>query len=92
VLVRVSRLADSDLDEIHYFGLMAFGELQAERYAQGLRDVFSLLGEYPHIGRAVGRYRVFFYQSHAIVYSTDDTQIVIERVVLGSSNWREHLG
>jgi toxin ParE1/3/4 len=91
VQVKISRRADSDLDELHYYGLVTFGELQAERYAQGLRDLFHLLGDHPQIGRSLGAYRIFFYRSHVVVYSTDDTQVVIERVLAARSNWREYL-
>ncbi len=73
---RLARTANDDLFEVFVQGLQQFGERQAKLYQRGLERSFSLLGDFPDLGRtrpANGpRIRTYAFQSHVIVYRRDD--------------------
>jgi len=94
--VRISEPAKSDLRSIAEFSADVFGETQATRYLDGIFEQFALLGEYPGIGlpvlsRLYGPSFRFGYASHIIIYSYEQDNIMIRRVLHGSVDLERHI-
>jgi len=62
--------AEADYFAIYASGYENFGEAQAERYTDGLRDAFTVITEHSHIGRRVDHIRAGYfcyeYKRHSI--------------------------
>lgn len=86
---RLSEAADSDLEDILYFGAVQFGQAQSLRYLEGLRITFERIAANPHAYQAVNDirsgYRRAVYRSHAIYYRIEQEGILVVRV-LGQQN------
>ena len=93
--VRLTAEAERDIDEILRFGIVEFGEAQAETYYRGLTERFALLERWPEAApvKAGARLplRLFPYGSHVILYMRDGDDILILRVLHGRSDWMELL-
>ena len=93
---RLSPQADDDLDAIYDFGLLRFGELQADRFQEQLHAQFQLLAEFPGIGGAplpvtfAALYSSPFAR-HIVVYAKTDYGIRIVRVFHGSVDYMNKL-
>ncbi len=73
---RLTRRAEADLADIFERSFASFGPRQAERYRDGLKACFDLIGDNPEIGRLVrirpglrrhehGRHVIFYRESAA---------------------------
>ena len=86
---QLARRAEEDVTEIFAFGYEMFGELQAERYADGMIAVFAQLGHNPRMGRPAKAIapgiRRHEYRSHVILYEESRDGVVILAVVHGKS-------
>jgi toxin ParE1/3/4 len=91
----ISSAALADLQAIWDFGAQNWSDVQAETYLTGLRRIFNLLQDQPHIARLRSEFtppvRLYRYQSHVIVFFADDAKVDISRVLYGRSNWAEFL-
>lgn len=83
--LRLTELADQDLDDLYVEGFMNWGEGQADRYFDGLLERFDMICERPLIYPAVDDirpgYRRSVYERHAIYYVVDDDAVEIRAVV-----------
>ena len=89
---RLSRSAEVDLRIIFLQGLDMFGRRQALGYAEELKKRFSLLADYPTLGRDIGHVaptlRTYPYEAHVIVYRPDpDDGIRVLRIRHARENW-----
>jgi toxin ParE1/3/4 len=84
---RVTPDAAEDIGQIGEYGAETFGDARAARYLDGLRRLFGLLAENPHMGRAEERVtppvRWFRYRSHRVMYRIEGDDVTILRVVHG---------
>ncbi len=89
--LRISRAALGDLNHIYKEGLRLFGEGQAVRYQDGLKDAFDYIMDFPESNRVRDElaypYRIHRYQSHIIIYRIEDDAIYITRVRNGREDW-----
>ena len=78
-------LAEHDIAEIWTDGADRWGVVQADRYFDGLVDLFDLLSEQPEIARLRKEFRppvrIHIYGSHLVVFVTDGQKISIIRVL-----------
>ncbi len=92
---RFTRAAERDIEEIYRYGLIQFGEMQADRYAQGMGECFDLICGNPGIGRLDTRItpavRRFEFKSHVIFYDIEQDAIRIVRVLHGAADFVRHL-
>jgi toxin ParE1/3/4 len=85
VSYRLSDRADEDFESIYLFGLLNFGLLQADAYADGLEARFEQIAHrpklYPAIDHVKAGYRLCVYKSHAIYYRSDGSCATIVRIL-----------
>jgi len=91
-----SRQASRDIDEIYLYGLINFGEDQADLYSEKMKNlIFETLRSNPEIGRLDTRVnpaiRRFDFESHVIFYDVTETEIVIVRILHGSMDFVKRL-
>lgn len=93
--LRLSAIADADLNNLYERGYDDFGELQADRYYDGLLDAFERIRLHPRAARTRlvegHEFRVRRYRSHSIVYQIVEDTIVITRVLHGAQDLKRHL-
>ncbi|WP_339754392.1 type II toxin-antitoxin system RelE/ParE family toxin [uncultured Marinobacter sp.] len=82
---RLSKRADEDFESIYLFGLLNFGLIQADAYADGLEERFEQIAAqpdlYPAIEHVKAGYRLSVYQSHSIYYRVGQIGVVIVRIL-----------
>jgi len=82
---RLSERADEDFESIYMYGLINFGSLQADVYADGMEDRFKQIADQPQLYPAVDHikpgYRLSVYGSHSIYYRVDDGVVLIVRIL-----------
>jgi toxin ParE1/3/4 len=83
--LRYSRLAESDLDEIAAYTIRQWGETQAGRYLSELEDCCERLTRNTRLGRSCDAVREGLRRmeqgSHVVFYNTNESGIVIERIL-----------
>lgn len=93
--VRTTEAADRDVAGLYADGEERFGTRQAERYQEGLFDLFDLDGDNPRIARERHEFtppiRVHPYGAHLVVYTLDDAGVLIVRVLPGRADWERWL-
>lgn len=82
---QLSQEAEGDLVEIYDRSLDDWGEVQADRYLEGLYAVFASLEERPHAGRqrpeAGEDVRSRLFGSHIVFYAFDSERVNILRIL-----------
>ena len=86
--LKFSQQASRDIDEIYLYGLINFGEDQADIYSEKVKNlVLETLCRNPEIGRLDTRVnpaiRRLDFESHVIFYDVTETDIVIVRILHG---------
>ncbi len=83
--LRITKLADQDIDDLYCEGFTTWGEKQADSYYDGLLDRFERICEnpkmYPKANNIRSGYRRSVYEKHSIYYVIDDDSIEIRAVV-----------
>lgn len=83
--LRITKVAEQDLDDLYTEGFTIWGEAQAERYYDGLLERFDRICEHPEMYPAVddirAGYRRSVYEKHAIYYVIDTEAVEIRAVV-----------
>lgn len=78
---RLSLRVRRTLIEIYEFTDGRFGRYQADAYHAGFEKTFSLIAEFPRIGRGADEIlagvRRFRFQSHHIFYRVEDDHVLI---------------
>lgn len=87
-----SAQADIDRDHIWDYTAERRSVAQAETYLMGLDRLLQLLADHPQIARErrdlVPPVRLHQYQSHLVIFTADDTTLMVIRVVHSRSNWQ----
>jgi toxin ParE1/3/4 len=78
---RLTRAADSALDDIFRRGVRDYGLKQAQDYLLGLHDVFEMLAQFPEAGREFHEFRRHEHASHVVFYQPGDAAITIVDIV-----------
>jgi toxin ParE1/3/4 len=90
--LRISALADSDLDRIYVQGIERFGEAAADEYLNEIRSKFALLLAFPlsNMLRDDIRppVRLQYHKGHVIIYCADEEYVSIVRVFSRFQNWQ----
>lgn len=83
--LRLTALADQDLDDLYTEGFITWGEAQADHYFDGLLDRFDRICETPLMYRSVDGLgdgcRLSVYERHAIYFVIEDDFIEIRAVI-----------
>ena len=78
-------LAEQDVTAIWSDGADRWGIVQADRYFDGMLDLFDLLSEQPEIARLRNEFkppvRIHIYGSHIVIFETVETGIAVIRVL-----------
>jgi toxin ParE1/3/4 len=92
---RISKLADEDITRIWFYGADIFGIAQAKKCNSDLNAVFELLSDNPRMGRErrdIGAgLRTRPPRSHIIIYTIDDSGVLIVRVRHAHEDWMQYL-
>ena len=82
---RLSKKADEDFESIYVFGLLNFGLMQADAYADGLEKRFEQIAALPDLYPAIDHikpgYSFSVYQTHSIYYRVDNAGVLIARIL-----------
>ncbi|WP_195819408.1 type II toxin-antitoxin system RelE/ParE family toxin [Roseobacter sp. MH60115] len=83
--LRITKVADQDLDDLYTEGFTTWGEAQADRYYDGLLERFERICEnpktYPAVDDIRAGYRRSVYEKHAIYYVIDGEAVEVRAVV-----------
>ncbi len=83
--LRFTRVADQDLDDLYSEGFSLWGEVQADRYYDGLLTRFERICEqptmYPTVDHIKAGYRRSVYEKHSIFYVIDGDAVEVRAVV-----------
>lgn len=90
--LKLTQLAEQDLDDIYVFGALHFGTRQAERYSDGLDACLELLATQPMMAperaELAKPVRVHPHGSHDIVYEIEHDDVLVLRVFDQRRDWR----
>ena len=93
--VRLSPLAQADLDGIWKYTTAQWDEGQAQTYVLGLDASMKLLAENPQMGRAIDEIRKGYFKfpvaSHILIYRLKPDAIEFMRILHKSSDVERHL-
>lgn len=91
-MLRLSREARADLQQVYLQGIETFGSRQADDYIEGLFAKLDLLADFPRLGAARPELspdaHVIFYKSHAILYRIDGEAVFVRRIRHGLEDWQ----
>jgi toxin ParE1/3/4 len=83
--IRLSPMAEFDLDDIWSYSVAQWDEAQAQHYLMALDTTMKLLAENPHIGRAIDEIRTGYFKfpaaSHIPVYRSQPDAIEFIRIL-----------
>lgn len=87
--------AVADLSDIADFTIQSFGIEQARFYRDGLNSCFEILAANPQLGRSAAELapnlKRFEYQSHVVFYKSQDTDILIVRILHQRMDFIRHI-
>ncbi len=80
-----SKRTDQDIKQIAKRSIKDFGELQTDKYLDGLEETLQLLADNPSLGRSCDYLRKGYqrheYQSHIIFYRKRKSDIFVARII-----------
>ncbi len=83
--VSFTQQAEADIIDSYNYGFVNFGREQADRYEQGLRQIFDIISDNPRLAAERLEYdppvRIHHHAKHRIIYLIEDTHILIVRVL-----------
>ena len=90
--VKLTRMADGEIDAMIRWGAENFGVPAARQYYQGLLRILDLIADAPTMAVDVGKdMRAHPYRSHMIIYRQRRGGIEVLHIRYGRSNWRKFL-
>jgi toxin ParE1/3/4 len=93
--IRLSPLAQADLDDIWTYTIVQWDEAQAQAYLLGLDTTMKLLAENPRIGRAIDEIRKGYFKfpaaSHLLIYRLKPDAIEFMRILHGRMDVERHV-
>ena len=91
-MLRLSREARADLQQVYLQGIEMFGRRQADDYIEGLFSKLDLLADFPRLGAVRPELsadaHVVFYNSHAILYRIDDADMFVRGIRHSLEDWQ----
>lgn len=91
-MLRLSRKARTDLQQVYVQGVEMFGSRQADAYIDGLLAQLDLIADFPRIGVNRPEFgqntHILTYKSHAVIYRVDEDQVFIRRIRHGLEDWQ----
>ncbi|MDH3661639.1 MAG: type II toxin-antitoxin system RelE/ParE family toxin [Alphaproteobacteria bacterium] len=92
---QLSSQAAAALEDIYVYTALTFGADQAEAYHESFHRIFSLLADFPKLGKSADElipgWRQFRHMKHLIFYTPDSDPMTIQAVIHGSMDVRKHL-
>jgi toxin ParE1/3/4 len=83
--LKLSKDADTDLNDILAYGSVIFGDEVTRQYFFGFDEALRMLGEYPELAPRAwylkGHVRCWSYRSHRIFYRFDDDTLHVGRIL-----------
>ena len=87
--------AAAALEDIYVHTAQTFGEEQAAAYHEGFHRTFTLLADFPRMGKSADElipgWRQFGYAKHVIFYTPQHNGVTVQAVIHGAQNLRKHL-
>ena len=83
--LRITKLADQDLNDLYSEGFTTWGEEQADRYYDGLLSRLERICEtplmYPAVDDIQDGYRRSVYEKHSIYFVVQDSVVEVRAIV-----------
>jgi toxin ParE1/3/4 len=83
--LRITKLADQDLNDLYSEGFTTWGEEQADRYYDGLQNRLDRICEsplmYPAVDDIREGYRRSVYEKHSIYFVIEDDVVEVRAIV-----------
>ena len=93
--IKFAKQASFDIDDMYLYGLINFGETQADLYSDKIKKGLKTIQANPEIGRLVTTVnpaiRRFDFERHVIFYDIKDDEILIVRIIHRSKDFVRHL-
>ena len=93
--VRFSQAAEADIIDSYLYGLVNFGQAQAERYEANLKKVVGLIADNPRMARERTEYRpsvrIHHHGKHYVVYRIEDDHVLVIRLLRDDVDLTRHL-
>tara|TARA_B100001167_G_scaffold85440_1_gene51477 strand:- start:1443 stop:1739 length:297 start_codon:yes stop_codon:yes gene_type:complete len=93
--INFTKQASLDVDEMYLYGLINFGETQADLYSEKIKNGLKTIQANPEIGRLITSVnpavRRFDFERHVIFYDINDDEILITRIIHCSMDYIRHL-
>lgn len=93
--IKFAKQASLDIDDMYLYGLINFGEDQADLYSEKIQNGLKTIQANPEIGRLVSKVnpaiRRFDFERHVIFYDINDDAILIVRIIHCSMDFVKHL-
>ena len=93
--IKLAKQASFDVDEMYLYGLINFGETQADLYLDKIKNGLKTIQANPEIGRLVTKInpaiRRFDFERHVIFYDINGDKILIVRIIHCSMDFIKHL-
>ncbi|TMV15354.1 type II toxin-antitoxin system RelE/ParE family toxin [Arenibacterium halophilum] len=94
--LRLTPKAQEDLEAIWRYSFEKWGAAQADRYLDGFSTSFATLCDMPAIGRLRTEFtppvRIYHSGEHLVFYRTDQTTLLVLRILHPRRNWHDLLG
>lgn len=92
-MLNLSLKAREDLRIMYWQGLEMFGQIQADRYIDGLLGTLDLIADFPGMGRRRSELgpsgRAHTYKSHVILYRIEASgDVRVQRIRHGLEDWQ----
>lgn len=91
-MLRLSRAAQEDLQQVYLTGLELFGAHQADAYIDGLLAALDTIADFPRAGMARPEFgptsRSLTYKSHVVLYRLDGDAAFVRRIRHGLEDWQ----
>lgn len=81
MVIKLSKLAEQDLDDIYDYSLKQFGRQQAREYIEAFRPVFTRLADNPNIGSNAYGMKKFPCGKHIVFYQVRLERMFIVRIL-----------
>lgn len=94
-MINYSSAARLDIIAIYRYGATQFGPSQALSYTSALNEMIGLLAHQPKLATLRHEFqtpvRIHPWRQHYIIYHTDDTDLMIVRILHRASDVTQHL-
>lgn len=93
--VKFTEAAQQDIIDSYLYGLVNFGQSQADKYECKIKEVIGIIAENPQIARKRTDFyppvHIFHSGKHYIVYSFENNCVLIQRVLRDEVDLFRHL-